>query len=56
MVAAAQEDVSATWALALVYFRGQGVPKDLGKAREWALAAQKLGHPEAERLLADIDR
>ena len=46
--AAATGNVSAQFALGLMYYRGNGVPRSAGKAKEWFEKAAILGHAKAQ--------
>ena len=51
---AARDVVSAQYDLAQIYDRGEDVPPDLRKAREWYCKAARHGHPEAAWRLGQI--
>ena len=47
-------DANAQSGLALAYLNGQGVPKDVGLARQWAEKAAFQGHAEGQYLLGSM--
>jgi len=51
---AEQGDAQAQSGLALAYLNGQGVPKDVGLARQWAERAAFQGHAEGQYLLGSM--
>ena len=51
---AEQGDANAQSGLALAYLNGQGVPKDVGLARQWAEKAAFQGHAEGQYLLGSM--
>lgn len=51
---AEQGDARAQSGLALAYLNGQGVPKDVGLARQWAEKAALQGHAEGQYLLGSM--
>lgn len=54
VVAAAQQgDLNAQIALAVMYDRGDGVPKDPAQSFKWLLRAAQAGHAEAQFLVSD---
>lgn len=51
---AEQGDAKAQSGLALAYLNGQGVPKDVGLARQWAEKAALQGHAEGQYILGSM--
>ena len=52
--AADQGDAGGQWLVGLSYLYGDGVPKDLAKAREWLEKAAAQKHPEAQAQLEKL--
>ncbi len=48
---AEQGDANAQYALAVMYYKGQGVAQDSPQALEWCRKAVQQGHAEARFLL-----
>lgn len=48
MAHATQGDATAQWELGLRYAKGEGVPQDYGKARQWYEKAATQGHARAQ--------
>lgn len=53
-IAAEQGLDLAQYNLAILYFTGQGVARDLGKAYEWTRAAAEQGHTSAQANLGSL--
>ena len=51
---AAQGDAKAQFFLGILYYNGQGVPQDYGKARQWYEQAAAQGHAGAQNILAEL--
>ena len=49
-----QGDAGGQWLVGLSYLYGDGVPKDLAKAREWLEKAAAQKHPEAQAQLEKL--
>jgi TPR repeat protein len=52
--AAETGDTQAEVNLAMLYFNGKGIPRDLEKARHWFTQAAEAGNAQAEFLLAGM--
>jgi hypothetical protein len=53
--AALEDDARAMYYLGLMFVNGDGVPKDLNRARWWFKKSAAKGNRDAQKILADID-
>ncbi|HEX5622855.1 MAG TPA: hypothetical protein VFX57_00310 [Sulfuricurvum sp.] len=53
-LASYKRDSEAQFYLGMIYFYGEGVPKDIDKAMEWWRKAMRSGHTDAAYRLSEI--